>query len=128
MPRTCVQCDNEFTGRADAQYCSPTCRKRAQRARNRPYRAEPIGCMTDFNLKIATPRRLKSALNLAYDYDAHQSADALRDELGERAPDWANWIDDTIEWLSVVRDGLRGKDYDERFVASITRWRRKASR
>ncbi len=77
--------------------------------------------MSDAGLRIANPKRLKTALNLEKDYDAHQSADALCDELGPYAPVWADWIDDTIEWLSVVRDGLNRMDFDERLMASVTR-------
>jgi hypothetical protein len=32
--RTCSTCGNGFIGRSDASYCSPACRKRAQRARS----------------------------------------------------------------------------------------------
>jgi hypothetical protein len=83
--------------------------------------------MTDLGLKIATPKRLRTALNL-FGYDAHQSADELRDELGPHASEWADWIDDTVEWLSVVRDGLRGMDQNDRIVASIVRTRRSVQR
>jgi hypothetical protein len=127
LMRTCAECGSEFHGRSDARYCSPTCRQAAYRQRHRPYRPEPIGCMTDLGLKIATPKRLRTALNL-FGYDAHQSADELRDELGPHASEWADWIDDTVEWLSVVRDGLRGMDQNDRIVASIVRTRRSVQR
>ena len=74
--------------------------------------------MADRGLKTATPKRLRTALNLI-NYDAHRSADELRS--GVIGPQWADWIDDTIEWLSVVRDGLRGMDHNDRIVASIVR-------
>jgi hypothetical protein len=42
QPRTCTQCGADFTGRADAKYCSAACRKRAQRDRNRPSTADTV--------------------------------------------------------------------------------------
>lgn len=87
-----------------------------------PYVPEPIGCVSDAGLPIADHKRIRSALNLTR-YDAHASADKLREQ-GEQAlnDECANWIDDTIEWLSVVRDGLRGMAFHERYEASIARW------
>jgi hypothetical protein len=119
--RTCTECASEFHGRADAKYCSPACRQRAHRDRNRPhtYTPQPIDCKTSTGLPLASPQRLRTALNLTR-YDAHDSADALRPEL-DTAAEWADWIDDTIEWLSVVRDGLRGMDKFERIQASVIR-------
>jgi hypothetical protein len=86
------------------------------------YTPDPIieanGCAS-----VADPKRLRRAINIGNggNYDAHISADELRRTLGPHASQWGDRIDDCIEWLSVVRDGLRGMDGDERVRASIAR-------
>jgi hypothetical protein len=123
MPRTCTMCAAEFHGRADAKFCSPTCRQRAHRQQHRRYRPEPI-LYADYCAKVADPQRLRRSLNIM-NYDAHISADQLYDTLGPHASQWADRIDDCIEWLSVVRDGLRGMDSGQRAEATVARCTRR---
>jgi hypothetical protein len=127
MLMTCTGCAAEFHARADAAYCSAACRQRAHRKRNAPhvtasqYRPQPI-LYADGCAPVADPNRLRRAINIGNsNYDAHISADELRRTLGTHAPEWADRVDDCIEWLSVVRDGLRGMDADERCQASVGR-------
>ena len=125
MTRTCAGCCAEFHGRTDAKFCSPVCRQRAHRDRHRRYTPEPV-LDVDLCAKMSDPKRLRTALNLV-NYDAHRSADELHDTLSEpnRADEWADWIDDCIEWLLVVRDGLRGMDIDQRAQATVARCARR---
>ena len=114
-------CAAQFHGRADAKFCSPTCRQRAHRQRHPRYRPEPI-IFIDGCAKVCDSKRLRRSISIMDNYDAHLSVDdVLRPHLGPHAPQWADRIDDCIEWLSVVRDGLRGMEADERVAASVVR-------
>jgi hypothetical protein len=54
-------------------------------------------------------------------FNPHRTADALRFDFCSAAPVVADEIDQFVEWLSVVRDGLRGMKFDERVEASRAR-------
>lgn len=142
MSRTCTICAAEFDGRADAKYCSPACRQRAHRKRNRQntFRPEPYTSTIKLNANI--PRGLKGpervrwitkhpdypamgslnhVLRWRHTFNPHRAARSLRFDYCGNAPVVADEIDQFIEWLSVVRDGLRGMRFDERVEASRAR-------
>ena len=140
--RTCTICAGEFDGRADAKYCSPACRQRAHRQRKRPFTFRPEPYVTTAKLNATVPRGLKDrertewiikhpeypargsldrVLRWRYTFNAHLAADCLRFDFCGNAPIVADEIDQLMEWLSVVRDGLRGMKFDERVEASRAR-------
>jgi hypothetical protein len=130
--RTCTVCAAQFHGRSDAQYCSPACRQRAYRERTRPFTPAPY-TNTEYYPNVyvrkctaqghPTPEKMLAALKIRF-YDPHLAAGCFQEYYRpEEHHLWANDIDQFIEWLSVVRDGLRGMEWADRIEASRVRCR-----
>jgi hypothetical protein len=130
MWRTCAGCGAQLHGRADARYCSPACRQRAHRKRRRPHKPQPYTNTEHYpNTHLAncraqghpSTRKINAALNLRF-YDPHLATGCFQEFYrADDHPLMADDIDQFIEWLSVVRDGLRGMNWPERIAASVKR-------
>jgi hypothetical protein len=61
-----------------------------------------------------------AAINLRF-YDPHSTAEVISFNACADGPNIADEIDQFIEWLSVVRDSLRGMNQSEPIAASVKR-------